>query len=110
MSTCIHYEYSLLELFVPSYKIIYKFCSSTEKTIIFFISLVRLFIFYRLFTYFNNNKMLSPMLYILYLSYIIFNIIYIIIILFKTPDYDQVEMEREVGDIVIALEQNKVNA
>lgn len=50
------------------------------------------------------------MLYILYLSYIIFNIIYIIIILFKTPDYDQVEMEREVGDIVIALEQNKVNA
>ena len=49
MSVCIHYEYSLLELFVPSYKILYKFCSSKEKTILFVLSLLRLFIFYRLF-------------------------------------------------------------
>lgn len=108
--SCIHYKHSLLEFLVPSYKIIYKFCSSTEKTVIFFISLIRLCIFYRLFTYFNNNKMLSPLMYYVYLFYLMFNVFYIIIVLFKEPDYDQVEMEREVSDIVVALEQNNVNA
>lgn len=114
---CIHYSYRLAELFFPSYKIFYKFCSSTEKTTIFLISLIRLFIVYRLFmlfdpTYNMITKYEYSLKYILLLVmfvYFLINLIYLIVIPFKVPDYDQLELENEAEIIAMALKQNEID-
>lgn len=110
MVTCIHYNYSWIELLLPSYKIFQKFCSSRGKTVLFLISLLRLFIIYRLFHVFNTSQDFygKNTLFYIFMVYLLINIIYLIIIPFKTPDYDQVEMEQEAEAIALALEQNKI--
>lgn len=111
MDTCIHYKYLLTELLLPSYKILLKFCSSTEKTVIFIISVIRLFIIYRLYHVLNNTTDFykKNILLMICLVYLIINIIYVIIIPFKTPDYDQVQMDQEAQIIALALQENKVD-
>lgn len=110
MATCIHYNYSWIELLLPSYKIFEKFCSSREKTVLFLISLLRLFIIYRLYHVMNNSQDFygKNILFNIFVVYLLINIIYLIIIPFKNPDYDQIEMEQEAGAIALALEQNKI--
>jgi predicted S18 family serine protease len=110
MATCIHYNYSLYELFFPSYKIFEKFCSSSEKTTLFAISALRLFIIYRLYHVFNNlqNFYGKNELSWTFFVYLLINLIYLIIIFFKTPDYDQIEMEQEAEGIALALEENTI--
>jgi hypothetical protein len=110
MATCIHYNYSWIELLLPSYKIFQKFCSSREKTVLFLISSLRLFIIYRLYHVVNNSQDFygKNILFNIFVVYLLINIMYLIIIPFKIPDYDQIEMEQEAGAIALALEQNKI--
>lgn len=114
---CIHYNYRWTEILFPSYKIFYKFCSSIEKTTIFLISLIRLFIVYRLFmlfdpTYDMITKYEYSLKYILLLVvfvYFLINLVYLIVIPFKVPDYDQQQLEDEAEIIAMALKQNEVD-
>ncbi len=118
MEECINYTYSLLELIIPSIQIQHKFCSSIDKTNLLIISLLRLFIVYRLFNYLNNNGLvllslgnpIKLILFIICLVYFTINVVYIGIIFYKKPEYDQQQLEQEAGIISLALEQNKVGA
>ncbi len=118
MEECINYTYSLLELIVPSAQIQRKFCSSIDKTKILIISLLRLFIVCILFKYLNKNEFVlvslnNPIkltLFMICFVYFIINIVYIVIIFSKKPEYDQQQLEQEASIISLALEQNKVGA
>lgn len=118
MDNCIYYTYSLYELLFPSLKILQTFCSSIDKTNLFLMSLLRLFIIYRLFFYLNNNGLIlfsqnNPIkltFFMICLIYLLINILYIVIIFYKKPDYDQQELDQKAGLMAIALDQNKVNA
>jgi hypothetical protein len=101
---------------VPSLKIFRKFCSSSEKTVLFIVSVLRLFIVYRIFEYLNKmgyaklyeGGPAQIFLFFLCISYILINIVYIIVIFWKVTEYDQVELDREVDDIAVALAENPV--
>ena len=116
MDTCIHYNHSLREIILPSYKILYKFCSSKEKTTLFLISSLRLFIIYRIFSalyshkliIFTNDHSVKSILFVICFVYLLMNIIYLIIIPFKVPDYDQFQLEEEAELIAIALKQHEI--
>jgi len=118
MDKCINYTYSLYELLIPSLKILQKFCSSIDKTNLFLMSLLRLFIIYRLFFYLNNKELIlfsinNPIkftFFMICLIYLLINIAYIVIIFYKKPDYDQRELDQKSDLIAIALSQNKVKA
>lgn len=110
MATCIHYNYSLIEILLPSYRLLQKFCSSREKTVLFVISSLRLFIVYRLYHVIKYSQDFygKNILFMGWFVYLLINLVYIILIPFKIPDYDQVQMDEEAEAIAIALEQNKI--
>lgn len=90
---CISYNPSWIDLIIPSYKILFKFCTIRDKTNMFITSIVRLFIICVLFYYllyaqiieWNMNNPIKTTFFCLILAYIFVNILYIIVLLFKMP-------------------------
>lgn len=100
---CINYNPNFIDIFLPSYKIIYKFCLSTDKTKLFLISLCRLCFWLLIFASLTNNNYISQedntIIFIVLLSYILINMVYIIIVIFKTPAIDKKVMDRISTDV-----------
>jgi len=101
---CVEFNPTLIDLFLPSYKIIYKFCLSTDKTKLFFISLARL-CFWSILTaslikndYIGQND--NAIVFLVLVAYILINLFYIIILIFKRPTIDKKVMDRISTDIV----------
>lgn len=101
---CVEFYPTFIDLFLPSYKIIYKFCLSTDKTRLFLISLARLCFWAIIMAALTNNSYIgqedNTLIYIILFTYIIINLIYIIIVIFKRPTIDKKVMDRISTDIV----------
>ena len=105
---CINYNPNFIDIFLPSYKIIYKFCLSTDKTKLFLISLCRLSLWLIIVASLINNNYISQedntIIFIVLLSYIIINMVYIIIVIFKTPAIDKKVMDRISTNVATLIE------
>lgn len=100
---CINYYPTFIDLFVPSYQIIYKFCLSTDKTKLFLISLSRLCLWIMIFTGLigsnNIGRDNNTIIFFILLTYIVVNLIYIIILIFKKPALDKSVMDNISNEI-----------
>lgn len=93
--SCVGYEYSLIELFVPSFDLFKTFCISEHKTELFIISSIRtviysVLIYYYLINYLNKNELDFDIIMkdniLLFLTIIVFiNILYTSIVIIKKP-------------------------
>ena len=114
--SCIHYNYRLIEFLFPSIQIIYKFCSSIDKTNLFIMSLSRIIIIYWLFYILHKNGYakwsehvpMQMLLYMIFMMYLLGNVLCLILIPFKEVEYDQVQMEEEAEIIAKELDKVKV--
>lgn len=105
---CVEFNPTLIDLFLPSYKIIYKFCLSTDKTKLFLISLARL-CFWSIITasLINNNYIgqeNNTIIFLILVTYILINLFYIIILIFKRPTIDKKVMDHVSTNIVKLIE------
>ena len=80
-SNCISYQNKLYEYLLPSPVLLKKLCMSYDKTELFIISVIRLIVFIILLKSTHNYKYVRVILYII----ILLNLIYLIIIITKTP-------------------------
>lgn len=101
---CIEFNPTLIDLFLPSYKILYKFCLSTDKTKLFLISLCRLCFWSIITASLINNDYISQndntIIFLILITYIIINLFYIMILIFKRPTIDKKVMDNISTDIV----------
>lgn len=110
---CIYYKPSFLDLFFPNIAVLYKLCLSEDKTKLFLISLTRIIIYLTLFLYLrsyeiielNLNNIPKTMFYSFIVSYIIMNIFYIIIVLFKEVAINKYELDETSTKLALALKQ-----
>lgn len=100
---CIEYKPTFIDVFVPSYQIIYKLCLSTDKTKLFLMSLCRLIFWGIIFAFLVNGKYIGQdndaIVYLILLTYIVINLAYIIIVIFKSPVIDKKVMDRISSNI-----------
>lgn len=85
--SCIGYESSISELFIPSPIILSTLCLSTDRTNLFLVSLIRI-VFYVVLYYVMNDLMgLAEHQYVKYilLVIIIINILYLGVVVAKNP-------------------------
>ena len=110
---CIKYSPSIIDYFMPNIAFIYKLCLSEDKTKLFLVSFIRLifitiiFFVLRVFDLIelNLDKLVKKSFYGLLLSYLIINIIYLIIVVFKQPAIDKYELEETTSNVANALKQ-----
>ncbi|ARF11199.1 hypothetical protein Klosneuvirus_1_56 [Klosneuvirus KNV1] len=101
---CVDFNPTLIDLFLPSYKIIYKFCLSTDKTRLFLISLARLCFWSIITSSLINNGYIgqenNTIVFLILVAYILINLFYIIILIFKRPTIDKKVMDRVSNGII----------
>lgn len=78
---CIGYQNKLYEFLLPSTIILKKFCMSYDKTELFIVSLIRLLIYIILLNSLQKYDYIQKILYVI----ILLNLIYLVIIVIKTP-------------------------
>ena len=114
---CINYNISLYDLFIPRTDVLYKLCLSKDKTKLVMISIIRfitlLIIFYMLnskgFITFDMNKIITTLLFSLFIAYLIINLIYIVIAMMKEVTVDKYFLEETVSGLADTLFKNKVS-
>ena len=87
--TCYKYIIKFNDYFFPSLDIFYPLCFSYDKTRLFIVSFIRIFIYIFLFDYiqnvtFENKNTKEIIIYILNIV-ILINMIYLFIVMLKTP-------------------------
>lgn len=87
--SCISYEKTMIELFLPSPIIFATFCVSTDRTSLFIVSFVRLLLYVIIYYVMSDIVDFNQHPYVKYVfgSLIVINVIYLILILFKRPVY-----------------------
>ena len=96
-SECTDYKIKIYDLLVPPYQTLYKICTIREKTYMFILAIIRLYILYKIIKYlqihydvkFNVKKPYRLMLYVTLIIYMLINISVLIIITFKKPDINK---------------------
>jgi len=90
---CSTYNPSLVDYILPSLDLFYKLCNSYDKTELFLATFIRTFIyiaiFYLLMKYTKQEKYIIITKIIIF-GIILFNIIYLLLILFKKPKYKEI--------------------
>ena len=112
---CIKYEPSIIDYVFPNSAFIYKLCLSEDKTKLFLVSFIRLIFISILFAFLksfnfvelNLDKLVKISLFGLIFSYLIINIIYLIIVVFKQPAIDKYELEETTSGLANALKKNE---
>lgn len=100
---CVNYNFSYYDLVIPRIEIFYKLCVIRDKTNMFLISIIRLFIILMIFHYLSNKKIIewnmnTPIKTLLFSMTIVFlmaNIVYLIVLLYKIPAIDEKQLEEE---------------
>ena len=87
--TCYKYIIKFNDYFFPTFDIFYPLCFSYDKTRLFIVSFVRIFIYIFLFDFvqniqFKNKTTKETIIYVLNII-IIINMIYLFIVMLKTP-------------------------
>jgi len=117
MSTsCIEYDFSLLDLLIPSRHIIYKLCISRNKTTLFIVSTLRMLFWGCIFLFFykkgivewNYNKSLRTIGFSIFLLILIVNIGYLILVVFKKPAIDKYLMDENSTELANYLDDAKL--
>lgn len=105
--SCISYYPTFIDVFLPSYKIIYKFCISTDKTKLFLISVCRLCFWLIIFAGLINNNYISQenntIIFLILATYIIINLAYIVIVIFKKPVINKEVMDTISTEIIAEI-------
>lgn len=112
---CINYNPSFWDFLFPNKELLYKLCLSFDKTKLFLVSLVRITMYFILFIYLQSysyieldlNQTGKTMCYALLLAYIIMNILFLIIVLFKKPAIDKYELDRTSTSLALALQEEE---
>lgn len=89
---CYAYEYSILDLFIPSLDIFREFCQSTDKTTLFIISVIRSIIMTTITSYvYDTIDPNSKFYFIVYLLIFmtLVNFIYISGVMSKKPRFTE---------------------
>lgn len=116
VTDCITYEFSYYEFLIPSYKIFLKLCTSRDKTKLFIMSVIRMYIIYTLFYYLKDNKMIGwdkenwkrIIIYILSAMFLFINFMYIIVLLIKKPAIDKNDVENTFSQLAEELHNIKL--
>jgi hypothetical protein len=113
---CIYYTFTIKQLFLPSPQLLYKLCVSYDKTKLFIVSTIRLFIIASIFQYlltqgimvWDRHRLFRTSLFLLVLLYLIINILYIPIILLKSPAMDKDELDNTVIGLAETVYENRL--
>lgn len=113
---CIEYDISIFHLIIPPSHILYKLCLSTDKTKLVLISIIRFIILLYLFNYLRSkkiitwdmNRTITTLFFYLFAGYLIINILYILISLFKYVVIGQDELNNIVTGLAQTLQSSKV--
>ena len=89
MEDCYTYNYNNYQLILPSYDIFYELCSSNDKTNLFIYSFLRIIIIISIYEiskiYLEEYEIILEIIY----YYIIFNMIYLGLVINKYPKYSK---------------------
>lgn len=88
--SCVAYEYSLFDLFIPPFETLENICYISDKASLFVTSFIRLFIIaYISYYMFQKHKLVSVVL----LIYTIINISIFIYMIFKSYKYTDIDAD-----------------
>lgn len=87
--SCISYEKTMIELFLPSPIVFTTLCVSTDRTTLFIVSFVRLLLYFIIYYVVSDIVDFNKHPYVKYAfgSLVVINVLYLIMILFKRPVY-----------------------
>lgn len=114
---CINYKPALYDLLITPYHIFLKLCVSYDKTNLILVSIVRLIVIILIYVLlkgykiieFNTERIPQTLFYVSYIYFIIINVLYIIIILFKYPAIDKNEIEETTSNVAQILKQTELS-
>jgi hypothetical protein len=116
MSDCINYTFSWMDLLIPPYQLIYVLCISYDKTILFIVSLIRLYIWYKIYTYlkskdyieWNYDKSLKTIGFSIIFLILLINTIYLVLVLLKKPLIDKYKLDADTTNLAAALQSEQI--
>ena len=103
MEVCKNYKREWWHFLLPNNYLLYKLCTSEDKTNLFLTDLVRFLIYFFLFFYLNlfgfisltSDNRLKFYLYVVMLTLVLLNLIILIIVIFKKNLYSKTQIQEE---------------
>jgi hypothetical protein len=114
---CTYYESNIIDLFIPSFEIFYKFCVIRDKTILVITLIFRTLLYYMVYDYLNTNNYIGYKNkdkikhygYIVIVSLLIINIFCLVLALFKFPFIDSSTLSiKNIPELTTKIETRSV--
>lgn len=114
---CISYNPTSYDIIILPYHILFKLCLSSDKTKLILMSAFRLIVLLWLFNYlesakiieFDVNKIPQFTFYLIIAGYILLNIFYIIVALFKKPVLSKDQMDTITTNLAKQLHEDALS-
>lgn len=105
------------DLIILPYHILFKLCLSSDKTKLVCMSVLRMIVLLCIFNFLNNRKYIEfdtdkiaqSIFYIVCVSYIFCNVIYLIVALFKKPTMSKDQMDAITTGLAEQLHEDKLS-
>lgn len=114
---CVNYNPSIFDIIIPSHHILYKLCVSYDKTklvifgvlrTLFWFMMLKTFVYYELAKW-NTSHSGQSLFYVCLLFFILSNILYTFIVLFKKPSIDKALSTEIANNLASTLYENKLS-
>jgi hypothetical protein len=113
---CINYNISIFDFILPPYQIFFKICLSFDKTKMFLVSMIRLFVWLVIFKILRSkqivewdpNNNFKVFTYLTMILIIFINVIYILFLLIKTSAINKYDLGDIAGETALYLKKNQL--
>lgn len=114
---CVNYNPSIFDIIIPSHHILFKLCVSYDKTklvifgvlrILFWFMMLKVFKYYELATW-NTSHAGQSLFYVCLIFFILSNIMYVVIVLFKKPSIDKASSIDIANNLASTLYEDKLS-